>query len=191
MTTARREPAQASEPFWEPVSTTRLIVASSLLGLLALIILFNRERGFIAVLDHANLAFHEAGHLFYGIFGQTLALYGGTLGQLTFPLIAAGIFTWRRDLFAAALCGAWVFENLFNIARYMADARAQVLPLVGGGGHDWAFIFSRWQALQSDRAVAAVTRGVGWVGLGALFLGLLLAWRRDRRAGRHERSAPG
>ena len=35
----------------------------------------------------------------------------------------------------------------------MAGARAQILPLVGGG-HDWATTFSRWSVLSSDTAIA-------------------------------------
>jgi hypothetical protein len=53
-----------------------------------------------------------------------------------------------------AVAGAWLFENLLNIARYMADARAQILPLVGGGEHDWTNIFSRWDVLASDTLIA-------------------------------------
>ncbi|HIG27758.1 MAG TPA: hypothetical protein EYQ50_08140 [Verrucomicrobiales bacterium] len=45
------------------------------------------EPGFIPVLDHANLLFHEAGHPLVGLFSQRLETYGGTLGQLTFPII--------------------------------------------------------------------------------------------------------
>lgn len=36
-----------------------------------------------------------------------------------------------------AMAWVWLGENLLNIARYLGDARAQVLPLVGGGEHDW------------------------------------------------------
>ena len=57
----------------------------------------------------------------------------------------------------------------------MADARAQVLPLVGGGEHDWYHIFSRWGLLDSDTAVASVTHAVGWLGMVGCMLWL---WRR-------------
>ena len=57
----------------------------------------------------------------------------------------------------------WLAENLWNIARYMADARAHELPLVGGGEHDWTEIFSRWGVLAHDTGVAGFTRTIGWV----------------------------
>ncbi|MGH7208015.1 MAG: hypothetical protein ACREIL_01385, partial [Nitrospiraceae bacterium] len=47
----------------------------------------------------------------------------------------------------------------------MADARAQVLPLVGGGEHDWTEIFSRWGVLNSDTAIAHAVAVAGWVGM--------------------------
>jgi hypothetical protein len=60
---------------------------------------------------------------------------------------------------AGAAAGAvWLGENLLNVARYMADARVQLLPLVGGGDHDWAEIFSRWRILHLDTRVAGLTR---------------------------------
>jgi len=121
------------------------------------------DDAYLRPLDDANLAFHEAGHLVYGVFGSTLALYGGTLGQLTFPLVAVAVFAWRRDPIGCAVGAAWTGQNLGNIARYVADARRQELPLVGGGEHDWAHILGRWHALDADLRVAAVFRTVGWI----------------------------
>ena len=63
----------------------------------------------------------------------------------------------------------WFFENWLNIARYMADARAQELPLVGGGDHDWANIFGRWGLLAHDTQIAAVVRAIGWGGMTAAY----------------------
>ena len=37
-------------------------------------------------LDFVNLAFRQAVHPFFGLFGDTLGLYGGTIGQLVFPV---------------------------------------------------------------------------------------------------------
>ena len=58
--------------------------------------------GFIPVLDHANLAFHEAGHVFFGVLGPTLGLYGGTLGQLVFPAVATATFLRKKAPLSAA-----------------------------------------------------------------------------------------
>jgi hypothetical protein len=113
-----------------------------------------RSPNWFPILDSANLAFHEFGHPFFGAFSERLMVYGGTLGQLVFPIVVSGYFFRRGESFQMAIGLLWVGENFFNIARYMADARAQELPLVGGGEHDWTEIFSRWDCLSSDVKIA-------------------------------------
>lgn len=121
----------------------------------------------MAPLDLANLLFHEAGHPIYGMLSERLAVYGGTMGQLTFPVILAVSFWRKRKAVSFAAVVIWLFENFLNIARYMADARALALPLVGGGEHDWNDIFYRWKVLSYDVEIAAVTRAIGWIGIAA------------------------
>jgi hypothetical protein len=57
----------------------------------------------------------------------------------------------------------------------MADARAQVLPLVGGGEHDWEAIFLRWEVLSSDTTTAQMVSTIGWIGMLAAWI--WLGWR--------------
>ena len=159
---------------WEPSTKTRL--AGFAVGLLLFfLILFRSEPGFMFVLDHANLLFHEAGHPIVGLFSSRLEPYGGTVGQLAFPVILA-VTCWRKGqaIGFAASC-IWFFENWLNIARYMADARELQLPLVGGGDHDWNTILSRWGWLQYDTGIAAGLRVAAWVGM--LASCAWLAWR--------------
>jgi hypothetical protein len=138
------------------------------------------EQGWVPLLDSANLALHEAGHPLVGILSSRLTVYGGTLFQLAFPLLAALQF--RRSANPAGIAGAlvWLGENLFNVARYMADARAQDLPLVGNGDHDWTEIFSRWHVLHLDGRIAGITRGIG---LMLMVFALVWLYRRWREAG--------
>jgi len=162
------------------VTPFKLGATLALLGLLALLVATDDQRGYIHVIDDANLLFHEAGHPLYGIFGETAELYGGTLGQLTFPLVAVGVFWWRRQAVSLVFASAWLFENFFNIARYLADARAQELPLLGGGEHDWEHILTRWGALESDTAIARVVRVIAWIGMLAPVAWVAWRFRRDR-----------
>lgn len=155
---------ERSQTPWSRVAASKLIAGIMLIVLLMWLIK-TAESGFIPILDHANLAFHEAGHPLFGIFGETLGLYGGTLGQLVFPLMLIGHFWWRRESLGFVLALGWLCENGFNIARYMADARTQALPLVGGGEHDWFHILSRWGVLEYDTVLASMLRLVCWVGL--------------------------
>ena len=166
---------------WEPVSRARL--AGFAAGLLVfLVILFRSEPGFMFLLDHANLRFHEAGHPIVGLFSSRLEPYGGTMGQFAFP-IALAITCWRKgQAIGVAASGIWFFENWFNIARYMADARALQLPLAGGGDHDWNTILSRWGWLEFDTNIAAGLRVAAWLGITATCAWLV--WRAWRDRGR-------
>ena len=152
------------------------------LGLAAfLALMFASEPGFVFGLDHANLLFHEAGHPIAGIFSSRLETYGGTLGQLTFPVLLAVSF-WRKGLalsFAASVI--WFFENWLNIARYMADARVMELPLLGGGDHDWNTIFTRWNVLQYDLDIAGMVKFIGWAGMTVAGLWVVWRWWGDRK----------
>ena len=138
------------------------------------------DDGFLSIVDHANLVFHEAGHVIFGLLGRTPGLYGGTLGQLAIPLTVGVAFRMQREPVSFAIAGVWFFQNFLNIARYMADARAQRLPLVGGGDHDWTNIFSRWGALASDTAIAGVVTAAGWLGMAAVWGWLVWRWARER-----------
>lgn len=136
----------------------------------------------VPILDSANLAFHEAGHPFYGAFGDTMGWLGGTLGQLTFPFIGMLVFAYRRHAASLAMCGLWYFQNYFNIARYVADAQAQELPLVGGGQHDWTYLLTKWGVLHKELQIASNLRLIAWGGFVAVaaFVGWrMYAQRRD------------
>jgi hypothetical protein len=168
-----------NESRWEPVTAREL--AGFGIGLAVFFALvFTSEPGFVFILDHANLLFHEAAHLFVGLFSQRLEPYGGTIGQLVFPVVLAVSF-WRKELplsFAGSLI--WFFENWLNIARYMADARALELPLLGGGEHDWNTIFSRWNVLSYDTLIADAVRISAWTGMALVCAWVLWRTLRDR-----------
>lgn len=138
---------------------------------------FHLAQGWVPLLDSANLAFHEAGHPLVGIVSNRLAVYGGTIFQLAFPVAAAWDFRRRGHAAGVAACGVWLGENLLNVARYMADARAQALPLVGGGDHDWTEIFSRWGLLAADTRVAGLTR---FLAVAVMVASLVWLYRRSR-----------
>jgi hypothetical protein len=97
--------------------------------------------------DGANLLFHEAGHVFFGVFGRTLHVLGGTLGQLVFPIATAVYFAREERFFDAAVCVLWLGESLMYAALYVGDARRGALPLVNDGIHDWNWLLGGWGLL--------------------------------------------
>jgi hypothetical protein len=158
---------------WKPVTGVHAAFVS--LGVMTLFYLLATAQDGFVFIDFVNLAFHEAGHPLLGAFGETLGLYGGTIGQLAFPCAAAVAFWRQREPVGSAVALVWLFENFLNIARYMADAQAQALPLVGGGEHDWTNIFSRWGVLAADRSIARAVNAMGWTGMIAAWA--WLGWR--------------
>lgn len=117
-----------------------------------------------------NLPFHEAGHVVFRPFGRFITSLGGSLGQLIVPVVCCLVLLFKtRDTFGAAVCFWWFGENFLDLAPYINDARALVLPLVGGntgrfspyGFHDWQFILTESGLLKYDHAIAT---GAAWVG---------------------------
>ena len=130
-------------------------------------------------IDFVNLMIHEAGHPFFSWFGSyTLTILGGTLGELIVPLLCAVAFFWRREIPGTAFSLFWFFENFLYIGVYMADARAEALPLVGSGDHDWNILFTQWNLLLKDTSIGGTTRTLGWLGMVAVCA--WLAWRTFR-----------
>ena len=164
----------AADGGWAPIGWAQFAAFTIGLGMFVVIVL-RSETGWFWLVDGADLLFHEAGHMVFGVLGPTVGLYGGTLGQLVFPVVVIISFWWQGAPVSYAVGWIWLFENFFNVARYMADARAQKLPLVGGGEHDWFNIFLRWHALPYDTTIAMIVRIGGWVGIAAVWL--WVAWR--------------
>jgi hypothetical protein len=107
-------------------------------------------------LDDLDLAIHEAGHLVFSAFGETMTILGGSLFQVIVPAAFVAYFARTRQRYAAAVTMSWVAVNLLNVARYIGDARAQELPLLGGEDsiHDWWYLLINWDLLPRDLTIA-------------------------------------
>ena len=162
---------------WQAPGTAAFAAASAGLVLL-LVVVARSSDGWVPVLDSANLVFHEAGHPLFGLLGELPQVLGGTLMQLLVPTLALFAFWRQRQATSTFAAGVWFFENWLNVARYMADARAQVLPLVGGGEHDWTELLTRVGLLRFDTRLAGVLRVGACLGMLALWLWLAWLWRR-------------
>jgi hypothetical protein len=153
---------------WKPVS--RPALAAWLLFYAGfLMYAFSAHGGFLFI-DSANLVVHEGGHNLFGWFGPTLGLWGGTLLQWLVPLLLAAYFFSQRETAGFVFCLFFFFENWLYTATYMADARAQILPLVTTGDpdfveHDFYAIFTSLGILNYDTKIAAVVRVLGWCGM--------------------------
>ncbi|MBI3934406.1 MAG: hypothetical protein HY316_06910 [Acidobacteria bacterium] len=166
---------------WQPVSKPALIGWLAFYGLFLVYALRDAD-GFLFI-DQVNLIVHEAGHLLFGWLGRTLGLWGGTLLELIVPAALAAHFALRRQTTGAAFAAFFFFENFLYISVYMADARAQALPLVtvgdpAMGGHDWFRIFAQLGLLPYDRSIAAAVKAAGWLGMLGTAGWLVMRWRK-------------
>ena len=128
------------------------------------------------LVNSADLLFHEGGHVLFGVFGEYLGMWGGTLMQLLIPLMIAIYFLRRGDDFSARMVLCWFGQNFFNIASYIKDARSGSLPLVGGGVHDWHFILGRIGLLNMDQWIGNAVWCTGFaVIIHSVFMGILSA----------------
>jgi hypothetical protein len=118
-----------------------------------------------------TLGIHEGGHLLFGWQPfDFLSTFGGTLLQLAAPMGAAVMFWRQPDFFAVAVAGAWLADSLYDVGRYMADAREMDLPLVTVGDgecfdvcHDWHYMLRETGLLAFDTRLAGLTRLLAFV----------------------------
>lgn len=141
-----------------PTARRALSVALLVYGVYGL-----RHQGEGTLLDGVDLAIHETGHLVFAPFGEFIGFAGGTLFQLIMPTFFLIYFLRRRDQFASSVALWWIGQNCGHIAIYVADARAQELPLVGGGEHDWAYLLGETGLLSRDVAIARTITSVGYL----------------------------
>jgi hypothetical protein len=173
------------EEDWQSVSTAALIGWVGFYALFLLHALTNKT-GFL-IIDTVNLIVHEAGHLLFYWLGATPGLWGGTVNELLVPAAIACYFLFHRQVTGVAFGAFFFFENFLYISVYMADARAQTLPLVTVGNadvgeHDWFQILSSLGLLQHDTAIASVVRLAGWLGMLATVAWLVMRARANKKS---------
>jgi hypothetical protein len=139
-------------------------------------------------IDGVNLLFHEAGHVFFGILGQTLHFLGGTLGQLVFPIVTAVHFRREGKAFDSAVCVLWLGESLMYAAMYIGDAQRRALPLINDGIHDWFWLLGRWGMLGAAETLGTL---VHLLASGVVVYSLVLAWHGLREEATEPAEAGG
>jgi len=158
----------ALEQDWRPLPRWAV---SAWLAFYALFLLqLARGSGPLPMIDLVFIPIHEGGHLLFSFFGHALMIAGGTLLQLFVPLELAAYFFFQRQIAGTVFCLFCLFEQFLPIATYMADARAQQLPLLTVGDpefveHDWFAMFSALGVLEHDTQIAFVVRSLGWIGM--------------------------
>jgi hypothetical protein len=153
---------------WEPVSRGAAI---AWIVFYAVMLVSVATSGVLSqLMDLVFVPIHEGGHLLFRFFGEWIYVAGGTFLQLFVPLALAVYFAFRRQVPGTAFCAFFFFEQFLPVAVYMADSRCQCLTYVTVGDsdtviHDWFYLFSSVGVLEHDTQIAAVVRGLGWIGM--------------------------
>ena len=113
-----------------------------------------------------TLAFHEMGHLIFAFMGHFIGSLMGSGTQVLVPIIVMIVFLRQRDYFGISVGGFWLSFSLFELARYVGDARAMDLPLVGFSSdpeHDWHYLLGTLHMLPLDTTLAFLIRVFAFV----------------------------
>ena len=133
---------------------------------------------YASIFEGISFGIHEIGHLLFSPLGRFLMFAGGTITELAAPIAAGFLLLRQRDYFGISVAGCWLSYCAFSVARYMGDARAQQLPLLGLSDqpeHDWHYLLSTVGLLNADTALAFVTRVVAFaILLASITLGVWL-----------------
>jgi len=141
---------------------------------------------YASIFSGITLAIHELGHVLFGPLGEWLGVAGGSITQVAAPIAVALLLYRQRDYFGVAVGGAWLAMSLSNMAVYVADARAEELPLVSLGGgdviHDWNYLLGSVHLLSHDGEIAGLVRAAAFVSLASsVWLGAWLCAVMARR----------
>jgi hypothetical protein len=121
--------------------------------------------------DNVDLAIHEAGHVLFSPFGEFLQVAGGSILQLLVPLVFAAYFFIRADRFSGSTVLLWLGQSFTDVARYAADAQKMDLPLLGQGMHDWNYLLSQTNMLDSAVQVGNVFY---YAGIAIIYAGIII-----------------
>ncbi len=125
------------------------------------------------ILHSINLIFHEAGHMVFMFFGEFIYVLGGTLMQLLVPLTFLIYFARYRQWYSVSIMWWWIGTNFVDIGIYISDAQIQILPLLGGGNHDWYYLLTRMGLLQKEYIIGGAVSSAGTI---CMFGALLTAF---------------
>ncbi|HTM43936.1 MAG TPA: hypothetical protein VL137_03220 [Polyangiaceae bacterium] len=123
------------------------------------------DRNYHNAFGGITFGLHELGHIVFLWAGQWVSVAGGSFLQWMAPILAAWhLLGWQRDYFGACVCTCWLGFSLQDSAPYIADARAQALPLISFSNdplHDWHYLLNSMNLLNWDLFIAHCATAVG------------------------------
>ena len=108
----------------------------------------------------------------------------GSIGEVGFCILLV-VAAWRgKSYFAVVFTGLWLMLGLMSAGAYIADAKAQLIPLISMGEtakHDWNFVLSQIGWLNACTQIGGAISLAGMVvGVLSLSFGLYLIYKKIR-----------
>ena len=131
---------------------------------------------------------HELGHVLFSPFGLWVSVLGGSFAQIAAPAITILLFWRQPDYFAMTVGGVWLSTAAYELAVYVEDASTMTLPLLSLSDeayHDWNYLLTSINMLQSDQAIARFLRlCAGALMVASLAAAVWMMWMMWRTAKR-------
>lgn len=162
--------------------TTKTIIAA-FFSVYFLWCAYTPENVFFMHLIH--LPIHEAGHIFFRIFGEFMGVAGGSLFQVIVPIVFFGYFVYHKKPFSASIVLFWVGSGIIDVYIYANDAQIMQLPLLSGltgaegGFHDWNYLLTATNSLNYTPLIAKIIRFTGTLTTVAAIIGAFFYARQS------------
>jgi hypothetical protein len=139
---------------------------------------FNPNNVLLSGMQFIDFGVHEASHLVFAFLPSVSVASAGSIGEILFALLIVFATIKGKAYFATVFATLWAMLAFRSAGLYMADARAQAIPLMGPGEtvkHDWNYVFGQLGWLNDDTTIggAFITTGVV-IGILGLIFGLYL-----------------
>jgi hypothetical protein len=145
---------------------------------------YDKPLPFIIVVPYSfDFMLHEIAHIVVAFLPQVFVAAAGSVSELLLGSLLIFTAFKTRGYFASLFCFLWFMLACESAGTYMADARAQQIPLFSLGAalsgsdqatHDWHFVFGQLHMLRYDTLIGGTVKIIGTVA--ALFGIFFSAW---------------
>ena len=138
----------------------------------------DNQNWLLGILYLVEFGVHEVSHIIFGFLPSILVAAAGSIGEVSLTRLVLFSTIKTSSYYMAVFDCHWIMLAMHSVGRYIADARAQALPLAGPGEtvtHDWNYILGQLGALPSDTFWGGIVMTTGTIiGVAALLWGAYL-----------------
>lgn len=125
---------------------------------------------------------HEVSHILTSALPPVVTAAAGSIGEVSFTILLFIAVLRSKSYFAVVFAGLWVMLGLMSFGAYVADAKAQAIPLISmseTAKHDWNFVLTQLGWLDWCTQIGNTIRIIGIiVGVASLVFGLYLIYKK-------------